>query len=151
MLRSWRTAAPDGMGNGASPESSAEFEWVFREISALSRILHELPHTAVHRRLDLQEQIADLKQRARNATESLPSTQASLQRDISHLERAIAAIDSQKINVAANSGGSPGGDFGFTKDAMDINNAMDRNAGRDQLVAKLRDARAKLAAGKTPS
>lgn len=134
------------MTDEADREVTDDIDWLFREISDLSRILHELPPTAVHRRLDLQARLADLKARSRLMTGSLASTKAGLERDIAQLERAIAAIDAKKINVAASAGGSPGGDFGFTKDAMDINNAIDRNAGRDKLVAQLRDARAKLAA-----
>jgi len=134
------------VGDGPERAPAEDFERLFREISDLSRILYELPRTAVHRRLDLQARLAELKDRARLATESLPSTKAGLERDIAQLERIIATIDAQKINVAASAGGSPGGDFGFTKDAMDINNAIDRNAGRDKLMAQLRDARAKLAA-----
>lgn len=123
-----------------------DFDAIFDEIATLSRIIHELPSGATERRLELQARLEGLKVAARTASRSHPHTRSALRRDIERLESMIKSIDDRKINVAANSGGSPGGDFGFTKDAMDINNAIDRGAGRSALVAKLQDARAKLEA-----
>lgn len=118
---------------------------IFGEIADLSRILHEMPRTDVDRRLAIQGQLDDLKQQAKALSAGLPGTRAGLERQIQQLEQAIAAIDRRKINVAGHAGGSPGGDFGFTKDAMDINRAIDENSDRDRLMSRLRDTRAKLA------
>lgn len=123
-----------------------DFSALFDEIATISRILHELPSSATTRRLELQARLAELKLEARAAARSLPQTRSALERDIERLAMMLKAIDDQKINVAASSGGSPGGDFGFTKDAMDINNAIDKGSGRAAIAAKLRDARAKLEA-----
>lgn len=121
-----------------------EIDALFEEIATISRVLHELPSSATNRRLELQSRLEELKSQARTAARSLPHTRVALERDIERLVMMLKAIDDQKINVAASSGGSPGGDFGFTKDAMDINNAIDKGAGRAGIAAKLRDARAKL-------
>lgn len=122
-----------------------EFARLFEEIADLSRILHELPASAVERRFELQAQLDALKQEARLVAAGLPSTRSALEREIQQLRRVISNIDATKVNIAGNAGGSPGGDFGFTKDAMDINAAIDRNSGRAGLMARLRDAEAKLA------
>lgn len=119
-----------------------DFDRLFTELTTLAQRLYALPDGWLEERVKLSTRMEEIRAEIASLT---PASPEGLKEEIGRLERAIREIDRMKINVISSAGGSPGGDFGFTKDAMDMNRAIDENHGRNELMARLEVAKAKLA------
>lgn len=79
---------------------------------------------------------------------AMPGPAVSVPQVREELRAAEAQLDEllgRRIDVVRQAGGSMGGDFGFTADAMKINREIDKAQGRTGLEARVRALRAKLA------
>jgi hypothetical protein len=78
---------------------------------------------------------------------AMPATTVSVQRVRAELAAAEARLDDllgRRIDVVRQAGGSLGGDFGFTADAMKINREIDAAQDRKGLETRVRELRSRL-------
>ncbi|MCH7583994.1 MAG: hypothetical protein IH941_02400 [Acidobacteria bacterium] len=120
-------------------------------MSRLDRILAELAsirdqlEDAVdgNARVDLLERREELRNEARQAA---PATRAELEGELDRLHKAWDRLQKQRIDVVKQAGDLAAGNFGFTADAMRLNQQIDVAAGREELEGRIRELKAKLAA-----
>lgn len=120
-------------------------------MSRLDRILAELAsirdqlEDAVdgNARVDLLERREELRSEARQAA---PATRAELEGELDRLHKAWDRLQKQRIDVVKQAGDLAAGNFGFTADAMRLNQQIDVAAGREELEGRIRELKAKLAA-----
>ncbi len=120
-------------------------------MSRLDRILAELAsirdqlEDAVdgNSRVDLLERREELRNEARQAA---PATRAELEGELDRLHKAWDRLQKQRIDVVKQAGDLAAGNFGFTADAMRLNQQIDVAAGREELEGRIRELKAKLAA-----
>jgi hypothetical protein len=81
----------------------------------------------------------------REAREAYPTTRAALRAELERMVAAWERLQKQRIDVVGQAGGSQGGDFAFTADAMGLNRAIDAVGGRDELERRIQELKARLA------
>lgn len=94
-------------------------------------------------RVDLLERREELRNEARQAA---PATRAELEGELDRLHKAWDRLQKQRIDVVKQAGDLAAGNFGFTADAVRLNQQIDVAAGRDELEGRIRELKAKLAA-----
>ena len=94
-------------------------------------------------RVDLLERREELRNEARQAA---PATRAELEGELDRLHKAWDRLQKQRIDVVKQAGDLAAGNFGFTADAMRLNQQIDVAAGREELEGRIRELKAKLAA-----
>ena len=118
-------------------------------MSNLDRILEELASIrdrlqgAVDsaERLELQGRREELQREAR---EVAPTSPTELEEQLTRLIQAWDRLQTQRIDVVKQAGDLAAGNFGFTSDAVRLNQQIDLAAGRDELEQRIRELKAKL-------
>jgi len=120
-------------------------------MSTIDRILEEL--ASIRDRLELavdaSERVDLLERREelhREAREAAPTSRAELKEQLDRLVKAWDRLQKQRIDVVKQAGDLAAGNFGFTADAVRLNQQIDFASGRDELEGRIRELRAKLAA-----
>ena len=119
-------------------------------MSTIDRVLEELAvirdrlQEAVDgvERVDLLERREELRREAR---EIAPNSRAELEEQLDRLDKAWDRLQKQRIDVVKQAGDLAAGNFGFTSDAVRLNQKIDIASGRDELERRIRELRAKLA------
>ena len=119
-------------------------------MSTIDRVLEELAairdrlQEAVDgvERVDLLERREELRREAR---EIAPNSRAELEEQLDRLDKAWDRLQKQRIDVVKQAGDLAAGNFGFTSDAVRLNQKIDIASGRDELERRVRELRAKLA------
>ena len=119
-------------------------------MSTIDRVLEELAairdrlQEAVDgvERVDLLERREELRREAR---EIAPNSRAELEEQLDRLDKAWDRLQKQRIDVVKQAGDLAAGNFGFTSDAVRLNQKIDIASGRDELERRIRELKAKLA------
>ena len=120
-------------------------------MSTIDRVLEELAvirdrlQEAVDgvERVDLLERREELRREAREIS---PNSRAELEEQLDRLDKAWDRLQKQRIDVVKQAGDLAAGNFGFTSDAVRLNQQIDIASGRDELERRIRELKAKLAA-----
>jgi hypothetical protein len=119
-------------------------------VSALDAILAEL--AAIRERLqdavDAAERVAlrDRQEELRaEARREVPVTPAEMRAELDRLVAAWDRLQRRRIDVVKQAGDLAAGNFGFTSDAVRINQKMDTASGRAELEDRIRLLKARLA------
>jgi hypothetical protein len=98
-------------------------------------------------RSQLLERRDELRAEAREVS---PEGRSDLEYQLSRLVEAWDRLQRQRIDVVKQAGDLAAGNFGFTTDAVNINRRIDAAAGREELEARIRELKAKLARFDSP-
>jgi len=120
-------------------------------MSTIDRILEELAsiRDRLEQAVDASERVDLLERREelhREAREAAPTSRAELKEQLDRLVKAWDRLQRQRIDVVKQAGDLAAGNFGFTADAVRLNQQIDFASGRDELEGRIRELRAKLAA-----
>ncbi len=120
-------------------------------MSTIDRILEELAsiRDRLEQAVDASERVDLLERREelhREAREAAPTSRAELKEQLDHLVKAWDRLQKQRIDVVKQAGDLAAGNFGFTADAVRLNQQIDFASGRDELEGRIRELKAKLAA-----
>ncbi len=120
-------------------------------MSTIDRILEELAsiRDRLEQAVDASERVDLLERREelhREAREAAPTSRAALKEQLDRLVKAWDRLQKQRIDVVKQAGDLAAGNFGFTADAVRLNQQIDFASGRDELEGRIRELKAKLAA-----
>ncbi len=120
-------------------------------MSAVDRILEELAsiRDRLEQAVDASERVDLLERREelhREAREAAPTSRAELKEQLDRLVKAWDRLQRQRIDVVKQAGDLAAGNFGFTADAVRLNQQIDVASGRDELEGRIRELKARLAA-----
>jgi DNA repair exonuclease SbcCD ATPase subunit len=120
-------------------------------MSTIDRILEELAsiRDRLEQAVDASERVDLLERREelhREAREAAPTSRAELKEQLDRLVKAWDRLQKQRIDVVKQAGDLAAGNFGFTADAVRLNQQIDFASGRDELEGRIRELKAKLAA-----
>jgi hypothetical protein len=120
-------------------------------MSTIDRVLEELAsiRDRLEQAVDASERVDLLERREelhREAREAAPTSRAELKEQLSRLIKAWDRLQRQRIDVVKQAGDLAAGNFGFTADAVRLNQQIDVASGRDELERRIREVKAKLAA-----
>lgn len=119
----------------------SKLDQILAELASIRVRLEEAVDADV--RLDLQERREELHREARRAA---PNPRAELERQLDRLDKAWDRLQKQRIDVVKQAGDLAAGNFGFTADAVRLNQRIDIASGREELERRIRELKAKLAA-----
>jgi len=119
----------------------SKLDQILAELASIRGRLEEAVDADV--RLDLQERREELHREARDAA---PNPRAELEQQLDRLDKAWDRLQKQRIDVVKQAGDLAAGNFGFTADAVRLNQQIDRASGREELERRIRELKAKLAA-----
>lgn len=94
-------------------------------------------------RIELMERRDELRRKARAMA---PSSKVELQQQLERLLAAWESLQKRRIDVVKQAGDLAAGNFGFTSDAVRLNQKIDEAAGRDELERQIGELRARIAA-----
>ncbi len=94
-------------------------------------------------RVDLLERRRELRRVAR---ESSPTPPGELEEQLARLVKGWDRLQKMRIDVVKQAGDLAAGNFGFTSDAIRLNQQIDKATGRDELEDQIRELRARIAA-----
>jgi len=119
-------------------------------MSTIDRVLEELAsiRDRLEQAVDASERVDLLERREelhREAREAAPTSRAELKEQLSRLIKAWDRLQRQRIDVVKQAGDLAAGNFGFTADAVRLNQKIDAASGRDELERRIRELKAKLA------
>jgi hypothetical protein len=119
-------------------------------MSDLDRILVDL--ASVRDRLaetvDAVERITLMERRDelhREARELAPLSKTELELELERLVGSWETLQRQRIDVVKQAGDLAAGNFGFTSDAVRLNQQIDEAAGRKELEQRIADLRSRIA------
>ncbi len=120
-------------------------------MSTIGRILEELAsiRDRLEQAVDASERVDLLERREelhREAREAAPTSRAELKEQLDRLVKAWDRLQKQRIDLVKQAGDLAAGNFGFTADAVRLNQQIDFASGRDELEGRIRELKAKLAA-----
>ncbi len=120
-------------------------------MSTIDRILEELAsiRDRLEQAVDASDRVDLLERREelhREAREAAPTSRAELKEQLDRLVKAWDRLQKQRIDVVKQAGDLAAGNFGFTADAVRLNQQIDFASGRDELEGRIRELKAKLAA-----
>ena len=118
----------------------SELDRIFEELTWIAERLDD--ELTPEERHDLTTRRDDLRRQAR--TVGGVDEVAVLRTELAQLEAEWDRLRRTRIDVVKQAGGSPGGDFGFATDAMQINRAIDAAGGREDLERRIKELRARL-------
>lgn len=118
-----------------------DFDQILAELASIRERLLEAVDAA--ERVDLLERRRELRRAAR---ESSPTPTGELEEQLARLVQAWDRLQKMRIDVVKQAGDLAAGNFGFTSDAVRLNQQIDRAAGRDDLEDQIRELRARIAA-----
>ncbi len=118
-------------------------------MSDLDRILTELASVSdrLTETVDAVEKITLMERRDelhREARKLTPLSKAELELELESLVGSWEALQRQRIDVVKQAG-SAAGNFGFTSDAVRLNQQIDEAAGRKELEQRIADLRSRIA------
>ncbi|MEE8497077.1 MAG: hypothetical protein V3S62_00930 [Acidimicrobiia bacterium] len=113
---------------------------ILSELASIRNRLEEAVNADV--RLDLLQRREELHNEAR---EVMPTSRAELEGELARLDKAWDRLQRQRIDVVKQAGDLAAGNFGFTADAVRLNQQIDIASGRDELERQMRELKAKLA------
>jgi predicted nucleic acid-binding Zn-ribbon protein len=119
----------------------SKLDEILAELASIRGRLEEAVDANV--RLDLQERREELHREARQVA---PNSRAELEHQLDRLDKAWDRLQKQRIDVVKQAGDLAAGNFGFTADAVRLNQKIDVASGRQELEARIRELKAKLAA-----
>ncbi len=93
-------------------------------------------------RITLMERRDELHREARKLT---PLSKAELELELERLVGSWETLQRQRIDVVKQAGDLAAGNFGFTSDAVRLNQQIDEAAGRTELEQRIADLRARIA------
>ena len=99
-------------------------------------------------RSQLLERQEELRAEARRVA---PEGQRDLEYQLARLVEAWDRLQRQRIDVVKQAGDLAAGNFGFATDAVVLNRQIDAAAGREELEARIRELKAKLARFDSPA
>ena len=94
-------------------------------------------------RITLMERRDELHREARALA---PLSKAELELELERLVGSWEALQRQRIDVVKQAGDLAAGNFGFTSDAVRLNQQIDEAAGRKELERRIADLRSRIAA-----
>jgi DNA repair exonuclease SbcCD ATPase subunit len=120
-------------------------------MSTIDRVLEELAsiRDRLEQAVDASERVDLLERREelhREAREAAPTSRAALKEQLDRLVKAWDRLQKQRIDVVKQAGDLAASNFGFTADAVRLNQQIDFASGRDELEGRIRELKAKLAA-----
>lgn len=118
-----------------------DLDQILAELASIREQLLEAVDAA--ERVDLLERRRELRRAAR---ESSPTPTGELEEQLARLVQAWDRLQKMRIDVVKQAGDLAAGNFGFTSDAVRLNQQIDKAAGRDALEDQIRELRARIAA-----
>lgn len=118
----------------------SKLDEILSELASIRNRLEEAVNADV--RLDLLQRREELHNEAR---EVVPTSRAELEGELARLDKAWDRLQRQRIDVVKQAGDLAAGNFGFTADAVRLNQKIDIASGRDELERQIRELKAKLA------
>lgn len=118
----------------------SKLDEILSELASIRNRLEEAVNADV--RLDLLQRREELHNEAR---EVVPTSRAELEGELARLDKAWDRLQRQRIDVVKQAGDLAAGNFGFTADAVRLNQQIDIASGRDELERQIRELKAKLA------
>ena len=115
---------------------------MIQEMGRIADRLASLPESAFEERLELRQRQDQLRATALELGESAPVDSKALQVELDHLLRRWDALQKERIDVVAQSGGgSQGGDAFSGAHAVRVNRQIDAARGRDQIESRIAEIR----------
>lgn len=122
----------------------AELDRILEELRRIRDRLDEQPDPGERERLEARRD--ELRKAAQLAMPGAVVTADRVRQELRAAEARLEDLHRRRIDVVKQAGGgSMGGDFGFTADAMEINRGIDKANDRAGLEARIRDLRSRLA------
>ncbi len=119
----------------------SDLDRIFAELTSVSDRLTEAVDAT--ERITLMERRDDLRREAR---ELAPISKAELELELERLIGSWETLQHQRIDVVKQAGDLAAGNFGFTSDAVRLNQQIDKAAGRKDLEKRIADLRSRIAA-----
>ncbi|MDX1690704.1 MAG: hypothetical protein R3290_06755 [Acidimicrobiia bacterium] len=120
----------------------AELDRILEELRWIRDRLDDVTDAEERDRLETRRD--ELRVAAQLAMPGTPASVDQVRRELEAAERRLDDLLKRRIDVVRQAGGSMGGDFGFTADAMKINREIDKAQDRTGLEARIRALRARL-------
>lgn len=122
-----------------------ELSYLTDRLMELERELNALPGDAYLDRIEVRERIREVQAHMGGLRAESPPRE-DLESQLAQLELRAAELRKERIDVVGFAGGgSQGGDFGFSKDAHEMNQKIDRAQGLDEIEARIRWIKERLA------
>lgn len=119
-----------------------DLDQVFQEMGRIADRLAALPVEAFAERLELRQRQEQLRLTASDLSARAPVDRHALQAELEHLLGRWDALQKERIDVVAQSGGgSQGGDAFSGAHAVRVNLQIDAARGRDQIESRIAEIR----------